>query len=114
MIREAGDTAHEKLLHLINRSFTSGKLPLAWKQAIIKPIPKPKEPNKFRPISLLSCLGKTAEKMVLTRLQWQVGKLHPNIYAYTNNKGTTDCLTNMLTSIKGRGYRNIHGSGKSL
>ena len=39
---------------------------------------------------------------MLTRLQWQVGKLHPNIYAYTNNKGTTDCLTNMLTSIKGR------------
>ena len=57
---------------------------------------------KFRPKSLLSCLGKTTEKMVLTRLQWQVGKLHPNIYAYTNNKGTTDCLTNMLTSIKGR------------
>ncbi|KAG0727934.1 LINE-1 retrotransposable element ORF2 protein [Chionoecetes opilio] len=40
--------------------------------------------------------------MILTRLQWQVGSLHHHIYAYTANKGTTDCITEMLSTISDR------------
>lgn len=62
MIRNAGPRAHQEPLELINASNDAGKLPTSWKEAIIYPIPKPKEPGKVRPISLLSCLGKTPEK----------------------------------------------------
>ncbi|MPC54028.1 hypothetical protein E2C01_047934 [Portunus trituberculatus] len=62
MIRESGDEAYEELLYIINQSYTSSRLPQAWKNAIFMPIHKPKEQKKFRPIFLLICLGKTAEK----------------------------------------------------
>ncbi len=103
MIQQAGPASHEKILRVINDSYTAGRLPLARKEATIQPIPKPKEPGKTRPISLLSCLGKTAERMVLNRLQWFTGPLHDNIYAYTRGLGTRDCLLDMLTTITGKG-----------
>ena len=102
MIREAGREAHDELLKVVNASYDAGRLPLTWKLATIVPIPKPREPNKSRPISLISCLGKTAEKMILARLQWVTGSLHKHIYAFTSNKGARDCITEMLTSISGR------------
>ncbi|KAK3893798.1 hypothetical protein Pcinc_002411 [Petrolisthes cinctipes] len=41
-------------------------------------------------ISLLSCLAKTAEKMVLARLQWHIGPSHPHIFGYTRGVSTAD------------------------
>ena len=102
MLRQAGEVAHEELLNVINTSYAAGLLPTAWKEATIHPIPKPREPGKTRPISLLSCLGKTAEKMVLQRLQWVAGPLQENVYAYRRGVGTRDCLFEMITSISGR------------
>ena len=102
MIKEAGQTAQEEILKIINHSFHEGKLPLAWKTATIVPIAKPRNPGTFRLISFLSCLGKTAEKMVLNRLQWAIGDLHPNVYAYTKNKGTQDCIMGLISTINDR------------
>lgn len=99
MIRQGGPPAHEELLNIINSSYANGRLPSSWKEATIQPIPKPKEPGKTRPISLLSCLGKTAERMVLNRLQYAAGPLHDHIFAYTRGLGTRDCLLDMLTTI---------------
>ncbi|KAG0722845.1 hypothetical protein GWK47_043783 [Chionoecetes opilio] len=47
----AGETA---LLALINSSWLAGRLPCAWKEADIQPIPKPREPTRSRPISLMT------------------------------------------------------------
>ena len=69
MIGEAGQPAHDEMLRVINASYVTIRLPLAWKQANIVPIPKPRDPTMPCPISFLSCLGKTAEKMVLARLR---------------------------------------------
>ena len=66
------------------------------------PIAKPRSPGSFRSISLLSCLGKTAEKMILNRLQWVINDLHPNVYAYRKNRGTQDCLTELISTIDNR------------
>lgn len=102
MIREAGEPAHQELLRVVNASYDAGRLPLSWKRANIVPIPKPNDPGSHRPISLLSCLGKTAEKMMLARLQFATGDLHQHIYAYTPNKGTRDCLTELMTTVTSR------------
>ena len=59
------------ILKLINNTLIYG-LPSNWKTAAITMIPKKKgnspNPNDYRPISLTSCLGKLAERLVKTRL----------------------------------------------
>ena len=56
------------LLDAINDSWVKGLLPPDHKISILLPILKPgKDPKKvssYRPIALLSCLGKIIEKMV--------------------------------------------------
>jgi hypothetical protein len=57
------------VLRLIDLSSLSlCHVPTSWKRAIIHPIPKPKYPE-FRPISLLSQIGKICEKIVTWFLQ---------------------------------------------
>ena len=75
MLAHAGPAGDAALLSLLNASWLVGRLPSAWKEADIQPIPKPREPAKLRPIFLASCAAKTAERMVLSRLQWRVGAL---------------------------------------
>ena len=96
---EAGDTAY---LLLLNTTYTKHIRPVVWNQADTQPIPKPKDPNNPRPISLLSCLEKVGEKMVLKRLQHKIGPLHPHLYAYRNNVGTTECITDVLSCINNK------------
>ena len=63
----------EILLKLINISLVEG-LPNQWKTATITMIPKKEKmstsPLDYRPISLLSCIGKLAERVVKNRLYW--------------------------------------------
>ena len=87
------------LLQLINRSWETSTLPRSWKQADIVPIPKPKEPGRYRPISLLSCLGKTAERMVLNRLQWILGPPPELLHGFTKGMSTTHSIANLLLTI---------------
>ena len=81
MLAHAGPAGDAALLAMLNASWLAGCLPPVWKEADIQPIPKPREPTKLRPISLLSCTAKTAEKMVLARPQWQVGLLRQMCWA---------------------------------
>ncbi|GFX55591.1 probable RNA-directed DNA polymerase from transposon X-element [Trichonephila clavipes] len=57
---------------IFNRSLKFNYFPKEWKHAQITVLPKPKKDTKFaenyRPISLLSCLGKIYEKIILTRI----------------------------------------------
>ena len=67
-----------ELLSLLNKSWRTSKIPNTWKNALIIPIHKPgkepSDPKSYRPISLLSCVGKVAERLVNTRLQWHMEK----------------------------------------
>ena len=60
------------ILYLFNSSYFLGAVPPAWKLGIFCPIPKPrKDPftvHGYRPITLLSCLGKLFERMLKHRL----------------------------------------------
>lgn len=59
------------LVKLINLSVKT-ELPVSWKEAIITMIPKKdhksSDPSDYRPISLTSCVGKLAERLIKSRL----------------------------------------------
>ncbi|XP_052754561.1 uncharacterized protein LOC128201476 [Galleria mellonella] len=106
--QKAFKTCPEVLLAIYNRCLLLSYFPEVWKEAYIKVIPKPgKEdysiPKSYRPIGLLSLLGKTLEKMMARRLQWDLtarGSLHPNQYGFLPQKSTEDALYDALSIVK--------------
>ena len=60
------------LLHIFNLSWTSHSFPSIWKTCSIIPIHKMGKPldspASFRPISLISCVSKLFERIILSRL----------------------------------------------
>ncbi|XP_037568330.1 uncharacterized protein LOC119449223 [Dermacentor silvarum] len=70
-LRNLPDHAKEFILQTFNKAWDSGCLPSSWTSSLISMIPKPGKPpslSNLRPISLTSCVGKTLERMALTRL----------------------------------------------
>ena len=67
MLKHLG-TCSRVVLKIFNHSWMKGVLPAVWKEAVIIPVPKKgkdkKNPRSYRPISLLSCVGKLLERMV--------------------------------------------------
>ena len=86
MVKHAGPEGHKALLELANYTLQTGTLPKVWKESITVPIPKPD--GSHRPIELLSCVGKTVEKMIKTRIEHKIGKLNKNLFAYQKNTDT--------------------------
>ena len=74
MLRHLGIPGKKVLLSFINKTWNEGTLPDSWKIATIKPILKKGKPaddlKSYRPISLSSCFGKLAERMINQRLYW--------------------------------------------
>lgn len=76
MLKHLGKVACQKLLGFINYTWETGRLPNQWKQATITPLLKAgksaSDPSSYRPISITSCVGKLAERMVHKRLYWYI------------------------------------------
>ena len=74
MLKHLGLTGKIIILKFINLTWTQGTLPSIWKIATVRPILKKGKPEEelssYRPISLSSCLGKVAERMMNQRLYW--------------------------------------------
>ncbi|GFV49438.1 probable RNA-directed DNA polymerase from transposon X-element [Trichonephila clavipes] len=77
-----------------------------WKEAIIFPINKPgKDPHlgsSYRPISLLSTIGKLTESIILHRLKNDINEnnvLNPNQYGFTNKFSTLHPLLKLTENI---------------
>ena len=92
----------QPLAELINLIFSTGTFPDACK--IAKVIPPHKkdsnlECNNYRPISLLSNIGKTIEKLIHSRLY----------YFLENNKFTYNLQITLFT-----GFRSVHSSNHAL
>ncbi|GBP80052.1 RNA-directed DNA polymerase from mobile element jockey [Eumeta japonica] len=77
----------------------------AWKVAAIKVIPKPgkddySRPKSYRPIGLLSVMGKTVERMLVCRIKWHImPKLQARQYGFMPQRGTEDSLYDLMTHI---------------
>ena len=67
-LRLAAPVYTTPLAYLINQSVLSAAVPLQWKTAVIKPVPKihhPQEPADFRPISIAPILSRMVERLVV-------------------------------------------------
>ncbi|XP_050691579.1 uncharacterized protein LOC126983125 [Eriocheir sinensis] len=101
-LANAGPDMQAEVLGLFNTSLELGALPASWKLATIVPIPKSGDGLQHRPISLLSCLGKCMERVLLPRLQWAMGSLHHHLFAFRRGRGTRDCISTLLSGVLGR------------
>ena len=74
MLTHLGLPGKKVILQFLNITWNKGLLPNSWKTAIIQPILKKGKPaeelKSYRPISLSSCLGKLAERIINQRLYW--------------------------------------------
>ena len=97
MIKNAPPAYIQQLAKLYTRSLQEGKLPSLWKLATIIPIPK--KNKSYRPISLLSVIGKIMEKIILHRIRWSA--ISPNIRAtgFKPGSGTRDAISILLHDI---------------
>jgi ribonuclease HI len=107
MIKNLGTFAKQELLNICNQSWNTGEFPSLWKEAIIAPILKKGKDRhsktSYRPISLLSCLGKTMERMVNRRLQHHLeknGLLNPAQSGFRKNRNTEDQVTLLTQDIE--------------
>ena len=67
LLKEAATALSFPVCDLFNFSLAQGKVPTLWKQANVTPIHKKNDPSNFsnyRPISLLSTIGKSLEKII--------------------------------------------------
>ena len=106
MLHQLSPLAERHLLELLNWSWRSGVVPPAWRAAEIVAIPKkgkpPTETGSYRPISLLSCISKLAERLVQHRLQYwleRAGKLNRNQAGFRKGHSTLDQLARVTQSI---------------
>ena len=106
MLHQLSPSAERHLLAVLNRSWRTGEVPASWRAAEIVAIPKkgkpPTETGSYRPISLLSCIGKLAERLVQHRLQhWleSAGKLNRNQAGFRRGHSTLDQLVRVTQTI---------------
>ena len=107
MIKHLGPAAKKTLLELFNESWKNGTVPALWKKATIIPIHKKgkdkKDPNSYRPISLLSCLGKVLERVINRRLISFLEErkiLSPTQTGYRKHRSTEDQLALIAQEIE--------------
>lgn len=95
------------VLDLFNQSFQLGVVPASWKSGVVLPILKPgKDPSlvsSYRPITLLSCLGKLMERLIATRLDHVVDRLSllsPSQCGFRRGHSTLDVLIRLEHHIR--------------
>lgn len=95
----------EVFMAIANKCLAVNHFPRQWKTAHVVILRKPgKEdythPKSYRPIGLLSVLGKTLEKLLVGRLQWHLlPTLSNKQYGFMPQRGTEDALYDLMDHI---------------
>ena len=99
---------------IFSLSLKHGYIPKAWKQAAVLLIKKPDKvstnPANYRPISLLSCLGKLLEISINSKLNaWaeQNNKINIEQSGFRNHRSTQDQLFRLTQQIS-QGFNRKH------
>ena len=94
-------------LLLLNRIWTGDPFPDSWLESTVIPLLKPgKEainPRSYRPITLTSCLCKTFERMINSRLTYYLEKNHILTRyqcGFRSERSTTDHLLRLETFVR--------------
>ncbi|XP_078791709.1 uncharacterized protein LOC110013806 isoform X2 [Oryzias latipes] len=96
LLRECADQLCVVMLFIFNMSLRLEKVPVLWRTSCLVPVPKvprPTEPNHFRPVALTSHLMKAMERIILSHLRTQVSSaLDPLQFAYRPGIGVDDAI----------------------
>ena len=102
MLKHLPPKSLKTLLAIFNDIWETGKFPESWELATIIPIPKPgkdhAEPTNYRPIALTSCICKTLERMINTRLVWNLefnNLISPVQSGFRSERSTNDNLVRL-------------------
>ncbi|GFX96322.1 probable RNA-directed DNA polymerase from transposon X-element [Trichonephila clavipes] len=115
LLRHLSEDSLVSLLYLFNRIWREHVYPTQWQEAIVIPILKPgkdpKNPLSYRPIALMSCLCKTLERMVNTRLVYQLEKnkcipLYQS--GFRKGRSTLDNIIQLESKIRNAFVRRNH------
>ena len=110
-IKQLPDTALEYLASIYQLCIECAYFPDKWKKGATTLIPKPNkdhtDPKSYRPITLLSALGKTLERIILNRLKPHIERnnLLPDSQAgFRSGRSTQDQLFKLTQTIL-RGFQ---------
>lgn len=101
---------HKRTINYLTKIFNAclkmGYFPNAFKMAKVIPIPKPGKDHKntksYRPISLLSCIGKLLERIILIRLLQYTNAnniINPNQFGFRQQHSTVHQLKRVTKHI---------------
>ena len=107
MLANIGKEAQHKLLQIFNLSWSEGKVPQLWREAIMIPILK-RGKNKskaasYRPISLTSCVCKLIERIINKRMHWHLDQesiIVPEQAGFQKFRSTEDQVTYLSQVIE--------------
>ncbi|XP_076036553.1 uncharacterized protein LOC143022292 [Oratosquilla oratoria] len=107
LLRHLPPALQQSLLAIYNKCWREGLVPLAWKHAIVVPIPKAgKQRNlveNHRPVALTSHVGKVYERIILNRLSHHVdsNKCLPKLQAgFRRGRSVTDHVVKLAEHIR--------------
>lgn len=96
----------EVFVAIANKCLAISYFPPQWKTAHVVILRKPGKddythPKSYRPIGLLSVLGKILEKLLVGRLQYHLlPTLNPRQYGFMPQRGTEDALYDLVKHIR--------------
>ena len=103
------------LLNIYNHIWQTNIFPVAWREAIIIPIPKPNKektnPLNYRPIALTSCLCKIMERMVNNRLSWYLERnniISPYQNGFRHRRNCIDHVVKLETHVREAFLNKLH------
>lgn len=107
IIKELWKYLPNSIVDLMNNCLGNGIFPDTWKIAKLKVILKDKNKDKrligsYRPISLLTSMGKILERIVVERIQeeYKASNLeNENQYGFRKGKSTEDAILHLRTSV---------------
>ncbi|XP_076393338.1 uncharacterized protein LOC143265396 [Megachile rotundata] len=92
----------EAMLELYNEVWNKGNIPIRWKMAVVKFIPKPQK-KALRLISLMNRMRKLLERLVNERMRiWaeENGKMDNNQSGFRKGRSTMDNIGILVNNIK--------------
>ena len=105
VVKQLATELSEPLSHIINLTFSTGKLPVDFKTSIVIPVYKSGDScefNNYRPISLLPCFSKILEIMIYKRLLNYLNKiclLSEHQFGFRRNHSTNFALIDLINKI---------------
>ena len=113
----AADYVYKPLHHIITLSIMQHRFPTGWKYAKVIPLFKngsPTDRKNYRPVSLLSPLGKILEKVIYSQIYTYFEKnrlFHENLHGYRKNRSTLTALLQMYDKwVKATNQGQISGA----